>query len=501
MTRSRRPHPYPFASVLFLAGWIAACLVLGAGGARARTADDTLMIAVSADIISPDPARITRHAVSEAVHSLLYDTLIRFDPEGGGYSPGLAASFRAVDALTWEFDLAGETANAAAAAAEIARYFRRIVSPSGLGGFPAPARERLARVRDVRAEGSRIIFHLSEPWPGLPAALVREPAVRALADGSLRPTGAFVLERWDHGNRVILRRQGETPAGGFARVWFEVVPSAEERFRRLVAGEFDIAFDLPPDGYWRLRRARGVTPVVVPQTRVHFVEFDVTRPPFSDARVRRAFNLAVDVRALIQATMQDQAVEAATVVSPAMLGFEPEVVPLGYDPVRARELLAQAGYPDGFEFELDVTPARRRIAEGYRAMLAEVGIDAVVRVWDDWAAQRREVALGRRYAWVTEWNARSLDPREALWEKLHSTGSGNWGGYRNVTLDTLLERAEATLDPHERLERYREIQRYVRQEAPYLFGYVEYDVYGAAADLVWRPGPAGLLALGDVRRR
>src|SRR5690606_25681881 len=116
--------------------------------------------------------------------------------------PRLAASFRARDALTWEFELAGgRFDDPVAAAADVARHFRRIVTPAGLGGIPSPARERLPYVVDVRADGSRLTFHLSQPWPGLVAALAREPVARYRPDGTLVGTGRFRLERWDRGNR------------------------------------------------------------------------------------------------------------------------------------------------------------------------------------------------------------------------------------------------------------------------------------------------------------
>lgn len=331
--------------------------------------------------------------------------------------------------------------------------------------------------------------------------MASEPAARVNAAGTLLPTGSFELERWDHGNRVVLRRTDASLDGGFGRIWFEVVPSAEERLRQVLAGSVHIAMDLPPDGYWRLRRSSSGRPVVVPQTRVHFVELDVSRPPFSDVRVRRALNLAVDTNEVIRRTMQDQAVPVATVLSPVMMGYEPEVVVFGYDPVLARQLLAQAGYPQGFHFELDVLRSRRRIAEVYREMLADVGITVTLRVWDDWSSLRGMIDLGRRQAWVNDWSTRGLDPKDAIWPKLHSTGSNNLGGFKSVTLDSLLSQAEAVLNPDERLEHYRMIQRYLRQEAPYLFGYVEFDVYGAVNSLEWQPGPGSDLGLGAARLR
>lgn len=456
----------------------------------------TLTIAVPADIISLDPARISRHSISEAVQGALYRPMLQLDAQRALYLPGVVKRFHARDELTWEFEVADRVI-----AEGLARYFRRVISPEGISGFPAPARERLAPAVNATAEGNKLIVHLSEPMAGFPSALVGEPAVRLSDAGTLQSTGAFELERWDHGNRVVLRRFGEAPPGGFDRLWFEVVPSADERLRRLIAGEVDIALGLPPDGYWRLRLNRGVVPVVTRQTRVHFMELNVKRPPFDDVRVRRAVNLAVDVREMIRTVMQDQAEPIATIFSPVTLGYEPSVVPFGHDRVRARELLAEAGYPNGFELELDVTRSRRRVAEAYKSMLADVGIRVVVREWESWSALYREIELGRRHAWLNDWDGRGFDAKDVVWDKLHSDGEKNYGGYTSEALDSLLELAERTLDPEQRLEHYRLVQRYLRQEAPFLFGYVEYTVYGASDELEWHPGPGSLLALDEITRR
>ncbi len=455
----------------------------------------TLKIAIPADVISLDPARISRHTVTEAVQSLLYRPMLEYDAQTASYSPGVVRSFRALDELTWELEVTDS-----AEAQRLARHFARVTS-GGIEGFPAPAHQRLDHVANATAMGSKVLLHLSRPWAGLPSALVGEPAGSVSRTGSLQPTGAYVLERRDHGNRVVLRRVNETPPGGFDRIWFEVVPSADERLRRLLAGEVDIAFALPPNGYWRLRLSQGVVPVVTPETRVHFMELNVKRPPFNDVRVRRALNLAVDVSEMIRRVMQDQAIPIATILSPAHLGYEPSVVPFSYDPLRARALLAEAGYPNGFEIELDVTPSRRRVAEVYREMLADVGIRVVVREWERWSALYREIELGRRHAWLNDWDGAGFDPKGVVWEKLHSEGEKNYSGYSSDALDNLLALAESTYTPQERLEHYRIVQRHLRQEAPFLFGYVQYTVYGASADLDWRPGPGNLFRFESVKRR
>lgn len=467
----------------------------GSPGAAAQEAPPALKVAIPEDIITLDPSRYSWHRWTRIVHELLFQPLVSVDGEAGA----AAVTYEPVDSTTWAVVLPKELVAATGEAISTeaaARYYARLLPSVGIGGYPAPARERLPYLVDVRAEGDRLLFVLSQPDPMLPARLAQEPFAALGADGRVLGTGSYRVERWDHGNRVVLRRvAGEGPE----TVTFEVIPSAQERLQRLISGDVDIAFELPPGALWQLRASRSARAVRVLQRRVHFIEFDTTRPPFNDRRVRLAMNLAVDTGGLIDRLMQDEAAAVPTLLVPATLGFDPEVPEIGYDPVRALELLAAAGYPRGFSFELDVTAGKERIARGYASMLAGVGIDVTVRVWPDWASLKEEILLGRRQAWMAEWGNTLLDPAGILIPKLHTRGEANYGGYSNETLDALLDQAEAVSDPGQRLAEYQAIQRFLWHEAPVLFGYAVYDVFGVKSGLMWSPGRASA-NLAGVRR-
>ena len=478
-------------------GLLLAALPATAGVPAART----LVVAVPEDIITLDPARYSGHTLTETVQRLIYRTFL--DKDGAFLTADAAASVRARDPLTWEIALsegvvthAGQTLTPAI----VQQYLNRLTSPTGIAGYPSPARERLAPIESVSVSGGLVVVRLREPWAGFPARLLAEPAAALDRQGQPVGTGPFRLERWDRGNRVILQRvaQPEDPRA-VTRIQFEVIPSAEERLRRVLSGEVHVALNLPPGAFWRLRASSRAKPVVVPRSRVHFMEFDHGGPPFNDQRVRVALNLAVDTERLLREVAQFETEAVATMLSPVTLGYDPDVALYGYDPIRARELLAEAGYPNGFAFELDVPRSKERVGRLYREMFKEVGVDVTLRVWDTWQELREQILLGRRHAWLAEWGNSSLDPAGSIRPKLHSQGEANYGGYANPTLDALLDEADRIPDPNERLERYGLIQQFIRQEAPVVFGYVEYEVYGASRSLDWTPGPNGWLNLEDAR--
>lgn len=461
---------------------------------------ETLVVAVPEDVITLDPARFGRHALTESVQHLMFRRLLM--PMNGKAGPELSKQFYPIDDRRWVFEI-DETASAQdgtpITAARIARFFQRSISPEGIDGFPSPAKNRLGPVERVEGREGQVIFHLSRPWPRLPSAIMREPVGVLDSKGEPVSTGLFALGSWRRGNSVTLTRLGNAKPGEPQRIRFEIIPSAQERLNRLLNGRVHVATSLPPGALWQLRASSTAKAVVAPQSRVYFVEFDTRRPPFNDVKVRRALNYAVDFQQLIDRVMQHEAQAVATLLSPVTLGFDPDIQPYRRDLARAKELLEEAGYPKGFQFELDVTPARYRAALVLREMLAEVGIDASLRAWPSWSVLREQILSGRRQAWFGEWGNSSTDPAGALIPKVHSRGETNYGGYRDPRLDALLDRAEATVDPDLRLERYREIQNYVLETAPMLFGYVQFDVYGASIDLDWQPGPEGLLRLETAR--
>ncbi|HLS91676.1 MAG TPA: ABC transporter substrate-binding protein [Limnochordia bacterium] len=468
---------------------------IGDGAARRE-----LVVVVPEDALTLDPARFDRHAITESVHQLLYRRLL--SREGVGFTLDLAQSIEPVDERTWRIQIKpglktpeGESYGAR----EVAQWLERLISPEGIDGFPSVARSRIGAIASVRAEGDTVWLHLSRPWPQIVAQLAREPIALLSPDGEVKPTGPFRVERWDRGNRIILSRVGPASRGEPTHIRIEVVSSAEERLRRVLTGSAHIGVALPPDALWRLQRAQGVKAVTVPQSRVHFVEFDVSRPPFNDVRVRLALNMAVDRHRLVETLLEREAVPVATLLSPVTYGFDSDVRAIPYDPQAAQRLLAEAGYPRGFDFELDTIPSKRRVAEGISEMLAEVGVTAFVRVWSDWSSLREAIQRENRQAWLGEWGNSSMDPAGALWPKLHSRGEANYGKYKDQTLDSMLEQAEGTLDPVKRLEAYREIQRYLTENAAMLYGYARYDIYGVDATLEWTPWPEGLLNLATAK--
>jgi peptide/nickel transport system substrate-binding protein len=206
--------------------------------------------------------------------------------------------------------------------------------------------------------------------------------------------------------------------------------------------------------------------------RVFFIGIDPRVTPFNDVRVRQALNYAVDVDAIISALYLGHASRLATAVPTAAFGFDPSVAPYPYDPAKARELLAEAGYPNGFPIEFDSFTGsiadHSKPAEAIAGYLQAVGIDVKLNVFEFGAFGPRRVAnqlsplhiysLGNAYfepAWAIKW---MMQQNLGLF-------------YRNEEIYALCSQAEATFDAPARVPIYSKVQQMLKDDAGFIFLY------------------------------
>src|SRR5690606_1766057 len=299
----------------------------------------------------------------------------------------------------------------------------------------------------------------------------------------------IVLERFDdyYGGAPDLGRSGPAPA---KRVIFRVIPENATRLAALMAGEIDIMAAVPVHAIPDIQRHPNLELRPVMGTRSYFTELNVRRPPFDDKRVRQAMNYAIDVNLVIDRLLDGLGQPLSTVLSPLSFGHNDDLVPYPYDPDKARQLLAVAGYPNGFTFELSVEDRRRDVAEAYAFMLSQIGVTARVRVWGDYNSMVDAMRRGELDAMMTDWGDSTMDPTGIFVPKLRTGDRGNYGGYSNPEVDRLIELAESTSDPRERATAYRAAQAIVYEDAPMIFEYITQELYAQNRALSgWDPIP------------
>lgn len=509
----RRPLTWTLLTLSL--GWIGGWTAPASAEEHPAPAARPLVVAVPTDVLTFDPADYPQHWVTRAVLGNIYGALVDRGPDGE-LRPALAAGWEAISPTRWRFRLKRGIRfhdGAPLTARDVVASVRRAL-PGGLGSFTAPLAEQLEPIAEVRdLDGMGVEFVLKRPWPQLLSALTGVgilPAGAAAQVTERAPgTGLFQLDSWARGNRVVLARApnvgwsmaagGEQAAGAVGQVVFEVMPNAEERLAALASGRVDIATDLPPTVWPRLAALPRAASARVPGNSVFFVSFNLRQPPFNDQRVRQAIAHGLDVDGALRELNSGVGRRAAVPLPPAAFGASSDLAPFAHDASRARAMLAEAGYPNGFSFELDTVPERRKFAENYARSLAEIGLAVTVRTWPDWRTMKQALQGGGRAAWLDDWTFYFFDASEILEAKFATGGRANYGGYANPAFDRLLAESERATDLAVRRRLLQQAQALLYADLPAVAEFVAEDVYGLQESVGgFRPFADRSLPLGGL---
>jgi peptide/nickel transport system substrate-binding protein len=495
---------------------LAALAVSMLGSAQGIT---TLVVGIDADAMTLDPGNF-RHRETETILRNMFDGLVTRAPDGR-IVPELAVSWERISDTEWVFHLRdGVTWHDGApfTAADVVFTVERTVQPGRIGGLTSPRKSLLDPVTHaVAVDPLTVKLITSVPFAALPSFLphtliVPKHYVEAVGDARFAEqpigTGPFRFVRWDKGQHVVMERfdayyggSPDIPPVGPAqvdRVVFRVLPETSTRIAALRAGDIHIATQIPVDLIPEIEAAPTLAVMSVRGTRSTFLEMNVNKPPFEDVRVRRAINYAIDVGTIIEFIFAGMATPIPTIMSPDSPFYAP-LAPYGYDPDKARALLAAAGYAGGFTVTIDTQARFRDVALVIAEMLRDVGIEASVRVWE-WGVLQAELLAGRRMMHLGDWGNATLEPNDIMIPKLVTGERGNFSGYSSRVLESLIHLAErVTVDPEARRVAYQIAQQVIFDDAPMAFLWVAQEIYGVSRLIVgWRPSPDSRINLHDV---
>ena len=475
---------------------VAATLVAGCAGGteEAGETEQTLVIGSQmATISNLDTTRATSggYENQRLIAHMIYEGLTKRDVSDpdvpAGVAPALAESWEvSEDGLTYTFSLRegvvfhdGTPWDADAAIYNFERYLDENhpnYDPALLSWFnPGAYIESVEKVDDLT-----ITLHLHTPYAYLLEDLYSiyfgSPAVLE-ASGSegmaATPTGTgpFAFEAQASPTEISFVRNddwwGETPR--LDRIVVKLIPDPSARTAALRSGTVDWIEGAQPDDLASLESA-GFT--------VTMQEFDwewawqlfVDRPPFDDVRVRQALNFAIDREAIASQLLADTAVPTYQILSRASLFYDPQYDIYDYDPEKARQLLAEAGYADGLDITVGYVSAGsgamqpKAMNEAIQAQLAEVGIDVSLQPLDFGAF------YGALASKEVDWNAANgalnLE-RPGTWGWLFLCGQ-SWYGYCNEDVDALLAQAATTPEEEVRKSLVTEATALLTQDAAWL---------------------------------
>jgi peptide/nickel transport system substrate-binding protein len=493
-----------------------------------------LRIGVAADVTSMDPHFLNIGA-NNNIGWQVFDALTHVDADAR-LTPGLAASWRALNPTTWEFKLRrgvrfhdGAELTAADVVFSIERT--RSVANGQFGAFT----QRI--VATETPDPHTVRLKTAAPYAMVPYDMNSVFIVSKQAAAGARTedfdsgkamvgTGPFRFVRFARGDRVELARNDRYWGGAPAwdKVVFRVVPTDPARLAALLSGELDLIEQIPTPDLERIRRDARLRSVQKVSWRTIFLFVDqrasprpdvtdkagkrLEQNPFSDQRVRRALSIAIDRSAIAARLMDGAALPASNLVSPPVFGHASDLKPDAYDPAGARRLLAEAGYPDGFAATLSATNNRyvndEQIAQAVAQMLARIGVrvrvDAMpVNVYLP-RARKGELAFGM-FGWGSFSADLALRSLLATPEARKGYGAFNWSGYSNAKLDALLDRAFATVDEKAREEIAREAMRTAMRDAAAIPLHHQVGTWAMKASLDYAPRTDEYTLARDVRPR
>jgi len=448
----------------------------------------TLNVAFQNEWAGLDPHVVSSYSSYQVLFNVL-DNLTRYD-DNLNLVPGLAESWeQSEDGLTWTFKLREgvKFSNGREMTAEDVKWsFDRLIDPAtgaGNAGNVGPADTQIEVIDDYTVS----ITH-SEPVGILPQTLAFNPASGIVAKESLEDdgtitipigTGPFYISDLEGTTRLVLSKNEEYWQEEYPyldEVVIEPIPDDTVRETALLGGEVDWVLAIAPQNYQSLVDNPDIVVDTAPQLSYDYIGMNLTREPFDNVLVRQAIALAIDRQVLCEAGFFGL---CETIQGPVGSGspWDFNYEPYDQDIERAKELMTEAGYPDGFEMELLPTTQYGetvRAAQVLQQQLAEIGIVATINApeWSEWL----ELEGNFNYdAYICNWNG-LVDADQYYYLQHRSDQVFNFTGYNNPEFDTLVDEGRAISDFDQRYQIYQQADQMLVDDAPYIYMYNKEEI-------------------------
>lgn len=446
--------------------------------------DRDLVVGIFADPVRLDP-RYSNDGASNIVNSQIFEALVTHD-EDMNIVPSLAESWERLDDYSIKFSLNQNVYfhNGAKMTADdvyfsLARATESAVATPILGEIEPSGLEVV--------DEYTIIVRTSEPFAPLLASLAHTTAFIVSReaydyygedDFEANPigTGPFVFESWDRDERINLTRNDNywEAAPEIGGIEFRVMIDEFARVIALETGEIDIAWPVDIASLGTIEANDNIQLLQRYSLGMTFITLNLQREElFGDVRVRQALNYAIDLDLIIETILEGYAQPSQGPMGANIPGASDEIELYPFDPNRARELLAEAGFEDGFTATIYMQQNNTvaSIAEVISAQLRDVGIILEIQRLE-LSAFQEHIDNGNHDMAVTSWTSVTGDPDYAVFPLLHSTQHGSAGNrsfFANEEADALMELARTTFDDDERAAYYAQIQQLIVDEAPWIF--------------------------------
>lgn len=460
-----------------------------------QDSEKPVVIVIPADIQSLDKSLVNLYNDAN-VSNNIFDRLFQFSPTFE-IEPMLATSYTLIDDTTWEFKLRegvtfhdGQPFNAAAVKASVEWAQRPDARIAGVV-------QNITEVEIVDDHTVRILTELPEAtipqrfaWIDMYPANVA--SIEAFGENPIG-TGPYIFQEWKRGQYVRVQANadywGETPALG--EVYFRFVVEPSTRLAMLSAGEADLITNLNPENVAELEQNPSTRVVHNLGLRKMSLFISHLHEAQSNLTVRQALNYAIDRDSIIDNIFLGFAVKSVGMVQSTIPGHLAEYdVYYDYDPEKAKALLAEAGYPDGFDVTLytpsGAFPKDKEAAEAIAAQLSEVGMRAQVEVME-WGKFFELVHSMKMDGLAhSRWGNTVGDPSEQYYYNFWSRGVRHY--VTDPEVDRMFERAQTIMDSKQRIALFEQLEKHTIEEVvPWVWLYELENIYGVSQRLNWEP--------------
>ena len=457
-----------------------------------------LIFARVKDAVDLDPA-VAVDGLSLDVSVLIQEGLVRFKPGTFEIVPALAQSWTtSKDGKSWTFTLRpnvkfsdGTPLDAEAVKFNFDRWrltsnpyrgnFQFTYYETEFGGFPG-------LIQDVVVDSPlKVTFKLSRPYGpflrnlAMPSFTIGSPtAIKKdiLAfDRDPIGTGPYELGEWVRDDHITLHANPDyRPQPAYATVIIRDIPDQATSVLELQKGDVDGLQNVRPEDAALLAKDKAIVVYRQPSNNVSYLAMNMDKKPFGDVRVRRAIAYAIDIPAIVRAFYPTGGMVADEWLPPGMLGNNPSVHAYPHDPAKAKALLAEAGFPNGFSTELYYGTAPRpympepgRVAEAIAADLAQVGIKVTLSPFE-WAVYLSKIKNGEHPMCLIGWTGDNGDPDNFLYPLLDKDsavkGGQNYAFWRDEHFHELMLEGQGTLDESKRAAIYAAAVKMIHDDVP-----------------------------------
>ena len=316
-------------------------------------------------------------------------------------------------------------------------------------------------------------------------------------------TGPYKIVNWQRDGLLVLTRNDDYWRGkpDIKEVLFKTVKEESARVAGLLAGQTDVISNLSIEEIPRVAKHPRTRVEKVPGYRMYFLAMNVTHKPFDNKLVRQAFNYSIDPNVILKHIYEGNGYALNGPLSSNMIGYDPSIKRYPFDPKKARELLAKAGYPNGLDVKLYLAPDRhlkgKEVCQVIAHQLSESGIKAELVPQEYPIYWGRDGVNGGKLPFY--YAGRSAFDADTFYDQYFHTGVTKRTGYSNPELDKLIEEEQRTGDHKKRVAVLQQAGRIIMEDAPVVPLYTLAEIYGVARNIIWKGNPNNEIIVADMK--